>query len=92
VAYSPDGKRLAATNWDKTVSVWEAEELTAARARDLRRAADERAPAWHLDEVEACLERKDEAGAAFHARYLRDVALPEPLRSRRDRLLPATDR
>jgi hypothetical protein len=32
------------------------------------------------------VEKKDKAGAAFHARYLRDVALPEPLLSRRDRL------
>jgi dipeptidyl aminopeptidase/acylaminoacyl peptidase len=92
VTFSPDGRRLAATNWDKTVSVWEAEEQSAARAQGLRRAADARAPAWHLDESEACLERKDAAGAAFHARYLRDVALPEPLLPRRDRALLATSR
>jgi WD40 repeat protein len=92
VTFSPDGRRLAATNWDKTVSVWEAEEQSTARAKDLRRAAAARAPAWHLYEAEACVGRKDKAGAAFHARYLRDVALPEPLLSRRDRLLRATGR
>jgi WD40 repeat protein len=92
VTFSPDGRLLAATNWDKTVSVWEAEERGAAWAQDLRRAAAARAPAWHLYEAEACVGRKDDAGAAFHARYLRGVALPEPLLSRRDRLLPATGR
>jgi hypothetical protein len=86
VTFSPKGHRLAATNWDQTVSVWEAEEPSAARAQGLRRAAAARAGAWHLDEAAACLEKKDKAGAAFHARYLRDVALPEPLLSRRDRL------
>jgi WD40 repeat protein len=39
VTFSPNGRRLAATSWDKTVSVWEAEERSAARARALRRAA-----------------------------------------------------
>jgi dipeptidyl aminopeptidase/acylaminoacyl peptidase len=89
VTFSPDGRHLAATNWDKTISVWEAGEQSAARAKDLRRAADARAPAWHLGEAESCLKRKDAAGAAFHARYLRDVALPEPLLRRRDRVLLA---
>jgi WD40 repeat protein len=92
LTFSPDGRRLAATNWDKTVSIWEAEGPSAARAQALRRAADARAPAWHLDEAEACLERKDAAGAAFHARYLRDAALPGPLLPRRDRALQATGR
>jgi hypothetical protein len=59
--------------------------------QDLRRAAAARSPAWHLYEAEACLERKDPAGASFHARYLRDVELPQPLSSRRDRLLLAKD-
>jgi WD40 repeat protein len=93
VTFSPDGRRLlAATNWDKSVSVWEGEEQGAARAQARRRAAAARAPAWHLGEAEACLARKDREGVAFHARYLRDVMLPEPLLSRRDRLLLATGR
>jgi WD40 repeat protein/tRNA A-37 threonylcarbamoyl transferase component Bud32 len=90
VTFSSDGKRLAATNWDQTISVWEAEGQVADRARDLRRAADERTPVWHLVEAEACLEKKNAAGVAFHARYLRDAAVPQPLLSRRDRILLAT--
>jgi WD40 repeat protein len=92
VAFSPDGHRLAATSWDRSVSVWEAEARGAAPVPDCRLAAAARASTWHLGEAEACLERKDGAGAAFHARYLRDVALPEPLASRRDRLLLTTAR
>ena len=90
VAFSPDGTRLAATNWNRSISVWEAEEPAAARAQSLRRAARERASAWHLQEAEACLERKDRAGAEFHARYLRDAKVPPPLVPRRDRVLLAT--
>jgi WD40 repeat protein len=90
VAFS--ARRLAATNWDRSISVWDAEDLTPARVRDLRRAADERAASWHLDEAEACLARKDASGAAFHARYLRDSVVPPPLSSRRDDLLLAVGR
>jgi len=32
VTFSPEGRRLAATNWDKTVSVWQSEEPSDARA------------------------------------------------------------
>jgi hypothetical protein len=92
VTVSPDGHRLAATNWDRTISVWEAEGQTADRARDLRRAADARAPAWHLGEAEACLEKNNAAGVEFHARYLRDAAVPQPLLSRRNQLLQAAGR
>jgi WD40 repeat protein len=86
VAFSPDGRRLVATNWNKTVSVWEAAEQTTERVRELRQAARERAPYWHLGEAEACLGRKDRAGAAFHLGRLGDAPLPEPLQRRRDSL------
>ena len=90
--FSPDGKRLAATNWDETISVWEAEmpagdEAVLRHQEAHRRAADERAPFWHLQEAEDCLEHNNPKAAQFHLRLLRDAPFPEPLRARKARLV-----
>jgi WD40 repeat protein/tRNA A-37 threonylcarbamoyl transferase component Bud32 len=65
VAWSPDGTRLAATNWDGSVSVWsgsfgsipEPERWTAAARRVF---------SWHLQEAEAAMGAGDAAAAGFH--------------------------
>jgi WD40 repeat protein len=97
--FSPDGRRLVATNWDESISVWEADTQGGATALERRqaarrKAADQRAPSWHVQEAEHCLEHKNLPAARFHLQQLAGVALPEPLRLRRDRAadrLPKAD-
>ena len=91
VLFSPDGKRLAATNWDETISVWEAESLeeqtAAARRQAARRQGRRRAaPFWHLQEAEGCLEHNNRPAAHFHLGQLGDARLSAPLLRRRERL------
>jgi WD40 repeat protein/serine/threonine protein kinase len=92
VRFSPDGKRLAATNWDETISLWEAEELpddkAVARWRRARQeAARARAPLWHLQEAADCLEHNNHPAALFHLRMVEQVSLEAPLQAWRERLL-----
>jgi hypothetical protein len=97
VTFSPDGQRLAATNWDETISVWDARELPdydagarEAAARDeaaRRQAASARAPLWHLQEAEECLDHNNRAAAAFHLQRLGNGPLTAPLRERKEHLL-----
>jgi WD40 repeat protein/serine/threonine protein kinase len=91
VTFSPDGKRLVGTNWDESISIWEAERLpddnAVARHQAARRqAADARAPYWHLQEAEDCLEQNNPAAARFHLNRVGSVALPAPLHVRKERL------
>jgi eukaryotic-like serine/threonine-protein kinase len=97
VRFSPDGKRLAATNWDETISVWDAElppdEAALARHQAARRrAAEARAPLWHLQEAEDCLEHNNPTAARFHLQSLTDAPLPAPLQARKDGLLQQLNR
>lgn len=103
VLFSADGKRLVGTNWDESISVWEAEVQGGSnqlerRQATRRQAADERATFWHLQEAEHCLEHKNLTAARFHLQRLANVALPQPLETRRARLVnqleqpPAPDR
>src|SRR5262249_27984963 len=92
VVFSPDGKRLAGTNWDESISLWEAEvpedDNAIARYEAARRkAADARAPFWHLQEAEDCLEHHNPAAALFHLNRLGKATLPGPLQARKERLL-----
>jgi hypothetical protein len=91
VLFSPDGRRLVATNWDETISVWEADALddetaVARRQAARRRAADARAPFWHLQEAEGCLEHNNRPAARFHLGRLGNAQLSAPLQARRERL------
>ncbi len=97
VTFSPDGKRLAASNWNESISVWEAE-AQADDGRDARRrAAAERARAWHLEEAEHCLEHESPEhnnlpAAAFHLGRVGAAPLPGPLQARRERLAQELER
>ncbi len=87
LAFSPDGTGLAASNWDESISLWEAVGPSEARQGARRAAAAMRAPLWHLQEAERCLRVKNAFAAAFHLRRLAAGPLPALLRERRDQLL-----
>jgi hypothetical protein len=87
ILFSPDGRRLAASNWDESMSIWDAplasdESAIARQQAERRRNAVERAPFWHLQEAERCLEHADPSAAAFHLRQLTNVTFSEPLQRR----------
>jgi WD40 repeat protein/serine/threonine protein kinase len=87
VSFSADGLLLAGSNWDESISVWEAESPSDARQENRRQAAQERAPLWHLEEAEHCVQVKNVFGAAFHLRRVGNGQLPPPLDERRKHLL-----
>jgi WD40 repeat protein len=71
VAWSQDGSRLAASNWDNSVSVWESTDLsTPAGRQQLRRSFQDRATRWHLEQATASLDERDRGGLAFHRKLL----------------------
>jgi eukaryotic-like serine/threonine-protein kinase len=91
VLFSPDGNRLIGTNWDESISMWDAgltddDGALAARQSSRRLAAEGRADSWHLEEAENCLEHHNRLAALFHVRQLGDRALPAPLQVRKDRV------
>jgi hypothetical protein len=79
LAWSPDGRRLAATNWDASVSVWDAADREAPTAKaDLRAAAEGRAFDWHLRNLVASLEAEERFAADFHRRAVAAAEPPGP--------------
>lgn len=92
VVFHPNGIRLAGTNWNESISVWDAPLATDEEARLQRDAArhqgaDERGFFWHLEEAEYCVEHKMKYGAQFHLQRLRNAPLSPLLQSRAQRLL-----
>ncbi len=92
VVFHPDGTRLAGTNWNESISVWDAPLLIDEGAKLLqetvrRRGAEERALFWHLQEAEYCVEHKMISAARFHLQRLRDGLLPPLLQARAERVL-----
>jgi WD40 repeat protein/tRNA A-37 threonylcarbamoyl transferase component Bud32 len=69
LAWSADGTRLAASNWDHSVSVWEAPAKQPSAAERLR-AARARTTSWHLRGATAGLAQKLPATLAIHLREL----------------------
>jgi WD40 repeat protein len=86
LAFSPDGKRLVGTNWDESISVWEAEDPGPGRQEARRQAAERRAPLWHLEEAERCTRLGNRVAAGFHLRQLGETPLPPRLQERKDHL------
>jgi serine/threonine protein kinase/WD40 repeat protein len=88
LAWSRDGRWLAATNWDGTVALWDGN--TARPPAD--KAALERVPAarayiWHLDHAEGALTAGQLSAAAFHLDRLGAEEPPDLVsRGRRGRL------
>jgi WD40 repeat protein len=87
LAFSPDGRRLAGSNWDESISVWEAEEPSKQRQEARRLAAEQRAPLWHLQEAEHCVQVNNEFGKEFHLKRIGDGPLPGPLMDRKKHLM-----
>jgi WD40 repeat protein/tRNA A-37 threonylcarbamoyl transferase component Bud32 len=76
VAWSPDGTRLAASNWDGSVTVWDAPRETAS-AEERWRSARRRVFAWHLDEAEAAVAAGRAGVASFHLDGLKRLEPPD---------------
>jgi WD40 repeat protein len=96
VVFHPDGTRLAGTNWNETISVWNApheidDEAQLQQRQARRRAADERALLWHLQEAEYYIKHKNKRAAQFHAERLREAILPEPLQKRQKEVIEEAD-
>jgi WD40 repeat protein len=71
VAWSADGLRLAASHDDGTISVWDATGRDTPEARAaLRRAADARSFAWHLDEFRLAHRQHAPDAESWHLRRL----------------------
>ncbi|HMF17194.1 MAG TPA: hypothetical protein VKE98_08310, partial [Gemmataceae bacterium] len=91
LAFSADGLQLAGSNWDESISIWEAprkgDDQFEQRRRQRRDLADQRTPIWHLQEAEYCLEHSNLAAAGFHVQRLDNIPLPAPLQNRKERLL-----
>jgi WD40 repeat protein len=89
VVFHPDGTRLAGTNWNESISVWDAppihdENDLSDRHLARRQAAEGRALMWHLEEAEYCVEHKSWNAARFHLQRLNDTVLSPPLRARKN--------
>jgi WD40 repeat protein/serine/threonine protein kinase len=90
IVFSPDGTKLAGTNWNESFSLWEAdpaddEEPAEARRKKRRESADARAVFWHLQEAERCVRLKSKTAVRFHLKWLEKV--PEPLQQRKEKVL-----
>jgi WD40 repeat protein/serine/threonine protein kinase len=86
LAFSPGGRQLAGSNWDESISVWEARPPSAERQEARRLAARRRAPLWHLQEAEHCLlvRSRNPFAARFHLEMMGKGELPPPLRERKE--------
>jgi WD40 repeat protein len=77
VAWSADGRRLAATNWDASVSLWDDADEAGPQARSNRRAtAAARAFGWHLSNLDASLNARNPFATRFHLRGVKGTEPP----------------
>jgi WD40 repeat protein len=79
VAWSADGRRLAATNWDASASLWDAADEAGPQARsNLRATAAARAFGWHLLNLAASIGARNPFATRFHLRAVKAVEPPGP--------------
>lgn len=91
LSFSSDGSLLAGTNWDESISLWEAPEIYGSNKfttyQDRKRAsADERTMYFHLVEAEACVESKNSLAAQYHLKCLESATFSGPLQARKERV------
>jgi tetratricopeptide (TPR) repeat protein len=88
LAWSHDGRWLAATNWDGSVAVWDGNTAEVpAEPGPLRRVPKARIYSWHLGRADAALAARQPAAAAFHLAHLNAAEPPDlPARCRRAHL------
>jgi WD40 repeat protein/tRNA A-37 threonylcarbamoyl transferase component Bud32 len=75
-AWSPDGTKLAATNWDGSVTIWDAPAETIPTEQRWA-SAKGRVFAWHLSEAEAAIASGRPGAAGFHFDRLRRLEPPD---------------
>jgi WD40 repeat protein len=78
VAWSSDGARLAATNWDGSVSIWSGTGDSTPAERRWEQAS-KRTFAWHLDEASGAIAGGQPDAAAFHLDRLERKEPPDAL-------------
>jgi tetratricopeptide (TPR) repeat protein len=77
VAWSPDGRRLASTNWDGGVSLWDGAPRSASVAVAWGE-AQARSFDWHLAEAGRAVEDEEREALEFHLARLRAAEPPDP--------------
>jgi WD40 repeat protein/tRNA A-37 threonylcarbamoyl transferase component Bud32 len=87
VAWTADGARLACTNWDGSISVWEGTQTMLAPSDRLLGVLARRFT-WHLGEAEIAAKAGDFRAVAFHLERLQCLdSTDSGARARRDRLI-----
>jgi WD40 repeat protein/serine/threonine protein kinase len=86
LVFSPDGGRLAGSNWNESISLWEAVDLDPGRQNARLQSTEKRAALWHLEEAERCVRIKNLWAANLHLRWVGSANLPRPLQDRKDHL------
>jgi WD40 repeat protein/tRNA A-37 threonylcarbamoyl transferase component Bud32 len=88
VQFSHDGLSLVASNWDDSLSLWEAESpRTESPAESIPEAffSPERAAYWHLTEAEHALQNGNLRATEFHLRRMAQFkSIPRSLEPRRE--------
>jgi len=90
LAWSGDGQRLAASNWNGTISLWDTEDRgTSQFQMRQRQAAAIRAFDWHLDIAAQAFKDDARAVFAFHWPRVRDAEPPDAVLRRERGVLHA---
>ncbi len=84
VAWSHDGTKLAVSNWDRSVSIWDSVDLTKAEEKIvLASQAASRALLWHLERIEAYRRPEMAFAVKFHRERLLALKSLTPLQYRK---------
>jgi WD40 repeat protein len=96
LTFSQDGSRLAASNWNESFSIWDADmpddpEKQATYQTRRRLAADQRATYWHLQEAQHCIEHRNKVAARYHLKQIEGKELSPTLQTLRQRIISALE-